>query len=164
MTFLISLHLCHGCGVDPMIEISLTHFPASKSCFFKCCSRLVRAFGDLRRCVVTNIGGERRDEHKGPLHQVRYSLPVRLQPDHAIAIKRSHGIGEELNRLQNIEDDHWFEHVEFEISLAGVKSRNCWEFCLGFWWMDLSFRGRFRCGIVLPAALRGLRSGGLRSL
>ena len=52
--------------------------------------------------------------------QVRGHLPgVRLQPGNTVLGEVAAAIGQELNRLQQVVDDHRLEHVELQVALAG---------------------------------------------
>ena len=55
----------------------------------------------------------------------RHSLDgvsVCFYADGTFFIERQDRVGQKIDRLQEIVDDHRFEHIEFKISLAGRKA------------------------------------------
>ena len=68
-------------------------------------------FGDLGCGVVADFGGERGDEHQGIVDVVFDLRGVDFDALDAVANKTVHGVGEEFDGVEIVEDDDGLEHV-----------------------------------------------------
>ena len=70
---------------------------------------------DLRRRVVADERRERRHQHERVAHVARDRLAVRLDADDAVLAEAVAGVGEQIDALEEIVDEHRLEHVELEV-------------------------------------------------
>ena len=107
---------------------------------------LVGVLGDLGGVVVADVRVERGDEHQRVVRRARRSAPRSAStPSIANSRKRVAGVGEQVDRVQEVEDHHRLEHVELEVALragdadGGVvadaparRPSSCASLCVGF--------------------------------
>src|SRR3984957_10709836 len=78
--------------------------------------------GDLRGLVVSNLGGERGDQHQRILDVPLHFGAVDLEAlEHVFDITVA-GVGDERDRVQKVVDNYRLEHVEFEVTLRAGES------------------------------------------
>ena len=74
--------------------------------------------GNFRRFVVADVRVQRGHQHQ-PLFQVfRHFLGIRLQAGDAMLLEVAAAVAQQTDRLQQIVDDHRFEHVQLQMPLT----------------------------------------------
>ena len=79
-------------------------------------------FGDLGCGVVADFGGEGGDEHQGIVDVVFDLRGVDFDSLDAVGYETVHGVGEEFDGVEIVEDDDGLENVELEIALRAGET------------------------------------------
>ena len=77
----------------------------------------VRLEGNLCRLLVADVRIERRHQHERVVEVFADALLVRLDAPGAAVVERARGLGQQLDRLQHVVQDHGLVDVELEVSL-----------------------------------------------
>ena len=83
---------------------------------------VVGGFGDLGGGVVADFGGEGGDEHQGIVDVVLDLRGVDFDALDAVGYEAVHGVGEEFDAMEIVEDDDGLENVELKIALRAGKA------------------------------------------
>ncbi|MNC73247.1 hypothetical protein D3C75_1244110 [compost metagenome] len=65
---------------------------------------------------------QRRHQHQPALQVRGHLLGIRLDTRHAMLLEVAATIGQQLDGLQQVMDDHRFEHIQLQMPLAGGKA------------------------------------------
>ena len=79
-------------------------------------------FGDLGRGVVADFGGEGGDEHQGIVDVVFDLRGVDFDSLDTVGYETVHGVGEEFDAVEIVEDDDGLEYVQLEIALRAGET------------------------------------------
>src|SRR5437899_13013382 len=104
----------HIAGAHPPIVLLGAHVPGGERRIPQGEPARVRLLGDLGRAVVADMGRERRHEHERPVDELRDPGSVRLDPLHAELAEVRAGVGQQIHRVQEVEDDDRLEDVQLE--------------------------------------------------
>ena len=79
-------------------------------------------FGDFGRFVVTNVRIECRHQHQATFQMFSHFRRVDFQPGDAMLVEVAAAVCQQLDRLQQVVDDHRLVHVQLQVTLAGGKA------------------------------------------
>src|SRR6267143_1031223 len=117
-----SLWMRHVLGFDEGVEFFGGDVAELYGSFAEADAGVVSGLGNLGSLVVADFGSEGGDEHQGIVNIAVNLLAVGFDAADAVFDEAVAGVREKFDGVQIVENHHWLENVQLEISLRTGKA------------------------------------------